>query len=133
MDEMGDEQKTLENFDQADKLDDDNSPYFSPLTNIKYDLTFKALANGRPFEIRILNGTDYNDKTKIVPTPVLVVRIESINGAPADKEWSIWNKKGREAFRGACETGSILKKKFSFKVTEDKKAKIFSLSEVGDK
>ena len=126
-------QKTLENFEAADTLDDENSLFFKPLTNIKYELTFKPLASGKPYEIRVLDSTDYNDKTKKVKAPVLVLNIASINGVAANKEWSIWNKKGREAFRGACETGAILKKKYSFKMTEDKKAKIFSLSEIADK
>ena len=130
---MVEAQKTLQNFDEADKLDDENSPFFKPLTNIKYELTFQALEGNKPFEIRILDGKDYNDKTKVVKTPVLVLRVASINGVATDKEWSIWAKKGRAVFQGPCETGAILKKKFAFKVAEDKQGKIYFLSEVGDK
>jgi hypothetical protein len=126
-------QATLSGFEAADKMDDENSSFFKPLTNIKYELTFQPFLNGKPFEIRVLDGTDYKDKTKKVPTPVLVVRVASIDGKATDKEYSVWAKRGRQVFQGPCESGAITKKKFSFKIAEDRNGKVFSLSEVGDK
>lgn len=135
---MGENQRTLSNFDEAEKCDMANSTYFKPEVNIRYELTFCAV----PFEpdpqhphFKLVEKDipDFNDKTRTSRKVVLILQLDSINGTKTSQEWSILSLGCRKAVQEACASGMLVKKKYAFKSSGEGKNKTFSFSEIGDR
>ena len=127
------QRKLTGGFEEAAKVDAQNSSYFKPETNLSYLLTFKVLQDGSAFELVEKELPDFNDKTKIVKKVALNLRVESVNGTPVDQEWSVLTPSLRNAMQSACETGALLKKKYKYKSSGEGKQKTHSFAEAGDK
>ena len=131
-------QKTLSNFDEAEKCDVANSLYFKPEVNIRYELTFGPLEtepdpNHPHYKLVEKDIPDFNDKTKTARKVVLILQVASINGTKTSQEWSILSLGCRKALQEACQSGMLLKKKYAFKSAGEGKNKTFSFSEIGDR
>ena len=110
------EQKILSSFAQADEIDVMNSKFFSPLTNINYELTFAvAFENPDPqhphYRIEMKDFPDFTDKSKQVSRVVLDVFVDSVNGKKVRQSWGIVNPLLRKMLQPACENGNLTKKK----------------------
>jgi hypothetical protein len=126
-------QRDLTSFEEAEKVAAANATWFKPETNISYVLTFKALPNGKPYQLVEKEMPDFNDSTKKVKKVALNLQVESINGDAVSQEWSILTPALIKAMQSACETGAILRKKYKYKSSGEGKQKTHSFSEAGDK
>lgn len=121
------EERELKGFEEAQKLDEANTPFFKPEANTEYQLGFSGY---RLVEKAV---PDYNDKTKMVNKVILELRVDFLNGRKVDKEWGILSVKLRNKWKDYCENGQVTKAIFKYKFTGTGKATDYNITFLGSK
>lgn len=135
---MSDEQRTLSNFAEAEKVDMVNSKYFKPEVNVPYELTFGNIKDSPDaahphYKLVEKSIPDFNNPSLKVKKVVLILQVESIDGTATSQEWSILSANLRKTLETPCTSGMLVKKKYRLKASGEGKNKTYTFSEVGDK
>lgn len=130
---MENEQREI-TYEEAKRMDELNSKWFTPETNVPFKVTFSE-AHLVPQRKPTYQTKDLPyEKQVIINTPVLVLTMDSLNGSPCQgKIYEIISPHQREAFRDYYENQTITRYTFQCKVTEMGKKKILSVSVIGEK
>ena len=121
------EERDLKGFEEAEKIDAANTPFFKPEANKEYLLGFNSW---RLIEKPI---PDFNDKTKLVKKVILELGVDFLNEMKVDKEWGIVSGKLRNKFKDYCESGQITKGIFKYKFSGVGKATDYTLTWISSK
>ena len=119
--------ETTIDWNEAARLDEKNSNFFSPETGKEYLLAFKG------WKLVSKLVPDYNDKSKMVEQPVLNLDVESIDGQTVTQEWGQLGKGVRDTFKPYCENGMITTQVFKYRKIDKGGKKSHSLVVVGPK
>lgn len=114
-------------FEEAQKIDEQNSKYFKPEINKEYKLTFSSWSLYRK------KVPHYKNKERLEEKTVLELNVDSLNGMPVEMEWGILSQKCRTAFELYCKLGTITKKVFYFKSTGEQSKRTYQVAEAADK